>query len=115
MNFKEFIEENNHKYKNMIFHYIYHIRDFFFSFQDIENCRREKYITPTKSFEIKDDKCYVKCVEGKKVLSFNNFIKRKYPMDKEIILRFKDKEFELDTCGRSDIEQDLWNYKLYES
>lgn len=122
MTFKEFIEEVKEYEKrpdNMTFFYITHTRDYFFSLMDIERCKREKYITPTTKFEIKDDKCYVKCRNGKSIIKLDNFIKRSYPMDKEIILCFKDdkceeREFELNTYGYSRKDENCWHYELYE-
>lgn len=114
MKIEEFIEENNQNYKNMTFYYEYFTRDSFYSFSHIESCRRKKFITPTKQYTIKDGKCYIKCNEGKKTISFENFIKRDYPKGIEIILDTGKEQFTLDTFGNASKETDTWNYELYE-
>lgn len=70
MTLQEFIEENNMNYKNMAFCYEYYTRDTFYSFAHIESCRRKKFITPTKKFYIKDNKCHIICNLGKKNYKF---------------------------------------------
>lgn len=114
MTIKEFIEENNMNYSNMTFYYEYYTRDSFYSFAHIDACRKKRFVTPTNEYTIKGYKCYIKCNIGKKVLKFENFKKRDYPQNIEVVLDVNGEEFRLDTFGNADKETNTWNYSLEE-
>lgn len=117
MTIQEFIKDNNMNHKNMVFKYDYFTRNTFFSFAHIESCRRERHIIPTKTWYIEDNKLYIKCNIGKRIISFENFIKRDYPRDLETYFITEDTTLELNTTGSTlkyKGDPDTWKYDLDE-
>ena len=108
--FKEEIEE--FKCDKIRFCYEYHTRDYFCSYEDINNCSRKTYIVPRKGYEIIDNKLYIECYKSSNHTKLFNFTNR-YPTDLETILIYKKLKFKLETSGSRGIE-DCWDCRLEE-
>lgn len=115
MTINEFMEDNNHRYENMIFSYDYFTKDSFMSFADIEMSRRTKFFVPTQTFYIEnDDTLFILCKESKQDIKYKDFIESEYPKDLNVMLKIDDTYVPLETYGSSDKNKKLWIYNLEE-